>query len=315
MGTLHHLIAQHGKDRARELVLPEERPLLDIAQAVMADEHGEISTTYSGFCLLTSLPHKRLADDQTWRREGYRVSITVEPGTLPVSRTEEVRYGIPYGARARLLLIYMQSRAIQTQSRVVEMGASMNEWLGRMGIDRPGGETYRAIQEQIRRIAACRLTFYWDDEDVFRRANIVEGGRGLSVPMMKEIGREIGQNPAQKALWQPVIEIGDTFYKALAEHPVPLAEAAVRALRDKSMSLDIYIWLAYRLHSLKKSQPITWAALNAQFGGYKLVRQFKPHFVQALSAALAAYPEANVEVDDGGIILKPSRPPIARLTA
>jgi hypothetical protein len=54
--------------------------------------------------------------------------------------------------------------------------------------------------------------------------------------------------------------------------------------------------------------------VHAQFGtGFKAVRQFKPRFTEALQAALAAYPEARVDLADKAITLHPSRPPIARL--
>ena len=80
---------------------------------------------------------------------------------------------------------------------------------------------------------------------------------------------------------------------------MPLLEAAIRQLRDRSISLDIYVWLAWRLHRLAKSTNISWPALHAQFGtGFKAIRQFKPRFAEALEAALAAYPEARVEVSD-----------------
>lgn len=76
-------------------------------------------------------------------------------------------------------------------------------------------------------------------------------------------------------------------------------------------ALDIYIWLAYRLRSLDRGTNISWKALHAQFGGgYKHVRQFRPRFIEALKRASAAYPEARVEVDADGLILRPSRPPI-----
>ena len=39
---------------------------------------------------------------------------------------------------------------------------------------------------------------------------------------------------------------------ALSEHPVPVSESALRAIRPRSMVIDIYIWLAYRLHALKR---------------------------------------------------------------
>ena len=80
------------------------------------------------------------------------------------------------------------------------------------------------------------------------------------------------------------------------------------------MALDIYVWLAYRLHVLGQSTSISWASLHAQFGaGFKLLRQFKPHFLDAFAAAAAAYPDAKLDIGEGGITLYPSRPPVARL--
>jgi hypothetical protein len=87
--------------------------------------------------------------------------------------------------------------------------------------------------------------------------------------------------------------------EALLVSPVPVLEAAIRQLRDRSISLDIYVWLAWRLHRLAKSTNISRPALHGQFGtGFKAIRQFKPQFAEALEAALAAYPEARVEVSD-----------------
>ena len=308
MGVLHNLIIKHGKERARDLVPIPDRPLIDIASSVLSDEGSEISTTYSGFCLLTALPHKKLDDNQVWERAGNRVSIRVEPGYLPV-RGDNRLYGIPFGARARLLLIYMQSVAIKSKSNVVEMGDNMCAWLNRMDI-KPGGETYKSIHEQTKRIAACRLTFFYEGDfkkEGFTKTSIVDSGFSLT---------DICRNSSQKMLWQPTIQLSDAFFKALNDHPVPLSEAAICALKEKSMSLDIYIWLAYRLHALSKQQKITWSALHGQFGGgYKLVRQFKVYFIQALQAALAAYPDAHIDLEEDGLILQPSPPPIARLSA
>ncbi len=80
------------------------------------------------------------------------------------------------------------------------------------------------------------------------------------------------------------------------------------------MALDIYIWLAYRLHALTQPAPISWTSLHAQFGtGFKLVRQFKPQFLDALAAATAAYPDARIGVTETNVTLHPSRPPVARI--
>ena len=38
---------------------------------------------------------------------------------------------------------------------------------------------------------------------------------------------------------------------------------------------------------------------------------FKPTFRQALDLALSVYPDAQVGMDESGVTLKPSRPPVA----
>jgi hypothetical protein len=77
------------------------------------------------------------------------------------------------------------------------------------------------------------------------------------------------------------------------------------------MVIDTYIWLAYRLHALKRDVEVGWPALYSQFGaGYKHIRQFRAQFIEALQLALAAYPDANVSLGDRGVILRPSRPSI-----
>jgi len=79
--------------------------------------------------------------------------------------------------------------------------------------------------------------------------------------------------------------------------------------------LDIYIWLAYRLHVLKKNVEIGWPALHAQFGGgYQVIRQFRARFLEALELALAAYPDGRVTLGERGLILHPSRPAITKVS-
>jgi hypothetical protein len=73
---------------------------------------------------------------------------------------------------------------------------------------------------------------------------------------------------------------------------------------------------AYRLHSLTRPTPITGTAIHAQFGaGFRLVRQIKPTFTEALNLALAVYPEAGVRVEKEGIVLHPSPPAVPKTEA
>ena len=301
---VHRLVLLHGREAAREMVPHERRTLVDIAAEVLADETQSIGISYTGFCL-TSLPHKRLADDQAWEKKGHKVSLLIEPGRMK-TKGKTVLYGVPYGARARMILLYLQTQAVRTGSREIELGRSMRAWLERMGVAY-GGETAKALREQAARISACSLKFFWEDD---RR-----GAEGWAAGRIVTSGLRFhaAGGEAQEVLWEDRVELDATFYQALCKHPVPLLEAAIRQLRDRSMSLDLYVWLAWRLHTLDRETPISWPAIFGQFGeGYAQLRHFKPRFIEALAAAVAAYPDAKVDVGDAGVRLRPSRPPIGK---
>ncbi len=304
---VHQLVLIHGRERAREMVEPRHRGLVDIAAEVLADESQAIGISYTGFCL-TSLPHKQLPDDQAWQRKGHKVTLLIEPGRM-VRRGVTTLHGVPYGARARMILLYLQTQAIRTGSREVELGRSMSDWMSRMGIVW-GGETAKALREQATRISACSLKFFWDEDH--------QGSEGWGRSAIVASGLRFGatRDDDQGVLWEDRVLLDETFFKALKDHPVPLQEAAIRELRDRSLSLDLYVWLAWRLHHLERPITLSWLSAYAQFGGgFKEMRHFRPRFVEALAAALAAYPEARVSVMDAGLELRPSRPPVALRTA
>jgi len=301
---VRELVLIHGRERASAMVPDKHRSLVNIAAEVLADEQQRIGISYTGFCL-TSLPHKRLADDTVWEKRGHRVTLMIEPGRMK-SKGKTVLYGVPFGARARMILLYLQTMAVRTSNREVELGRSMRAWLERMGVAY-GGETAKALREQASRISACSLKFFWegDEEDGWTASRIVNSGLRFHTMHAER----------QSSLWEDRVVLDEIFYKALRNHPVPLQEAAIRQLRDRSMSLDLYVWLAWRLHTLGKPTPISWAAIHGQFGaGFQAIRHFRPRFLDALGAAVAAYPEARVQLYDGGVVLHPSRPPVARLT-
>jgi hypothetical protein len=300
---VRRLVLVHGRDQARQMVLPEHKGLVDIAAEVLADDAGRIGITYAGFCL-TGLPHKRLPDEQAWEKKGHKVTLLIEPGRMKVGRGAPCIHGVPYGARARMILLYLQTQAIRTGSREVELGRSMRDWLGRMGLSW-GGETGKALREQAARIAACSLKFFWEGEesDGWAKGGFVRSGLRF---------HHRGEDERQADMWEDRVVLDEVFYEALRKHPVPLREAALRELSDRSASLDLYIWLAYRLHTLNRATPVRWAALREQFGAaYAESHTFKRDFRKALAPAVAAYPEARVDIADDGVILHPSPPPVA----
>src|ERR1700750_2784645 len=173
----------------------------------------------------------------------------------------------------------------------------MHAWLARMGIS-GGGKNYRLVSEQARRISACRLTFLTEIPGAELRQN------GAFV--QNAITLTAASDQRQRALWQDRVRLDDGFWRSLRDHPVPVREEAIRAIGTRSLAIDVYIWLAYRLHALTRLTPVSWPALHAQVGaGCRLVRQIKPTFLEALSLALAVYPEARVDTDRDGVVLHP----------
>jgi Plasmid encoded RepA protein len=301
MAEVHQLIIQHGIDEARrQAVTKHERMVIEAAYQVLSDDAERMGFTYSGFAL-TSLPHKP-QQGTTWRREGHNLTLVLQAG---VDRNEK-NLGLPYGSYARFILLFLQSEAIRTQSREVELGRSMRVWLGsKMGLS-IGGMTYKNVSEQAKRISGCSLTFFADRDGAQIKS------RGGFVKTEITMTNVIGDQPT---LWQDRVLLDEDFYRALREHPVPVSEAALRAIGPRSLVIDIYIWLAYRLHALRRDTEVGWPSLYAQFGaGVGRIRGFRKYFIECLAIATAAYPEARIDISERGVILRPSRPAIAKVS-
>lgn len=295
MGDIHELILRDGLNGAKAQAADElDLQCLETAFAVMADERQRVGIMHAGFAM-TALPHKALKD-AVWIRQGGNIKLRVESGADAHDRI----IGLPYGAIARMILLYLQTEAVRTQSREIELGRSMNQWLSSMGVSN-GGKNYQMVREQSRRLSLCRLTFYRVEDNATRVTN----GSFVRDAILP------AQDGDQLPLWRETIRLDEGFYQSLLEHPLPVREAAIREIAHRSMALDVYVWLAYRLHRLTKSTPVSWKALYDQFGGgFHRLRDFRAKFREPLALAMAAYPEANVDVDDKGVKLNPSAPPI-----
>jgi hypothetical protein len=303
MGTVHDIIESQGRQAA--LTFDFERNVVEAAAAYMSDDDGGIGFLYSGWCQ-AALPHRKLPDDQGWQVEGDRYCLIVEPGMRKGPNGQPVHVGVPFGSRARLILIYLQSEALRTQSREIMLGKSLRDWLERMKIP-VGGGNMTIVREQTERISRCRLTFE------IRKGNRV----GLSNQSIMDTAiflEASDEDEGQRALFVQTARLSEAFFEGLRKHPVPIEEAAIGAISNNSMAIDIYVWLAYRLHSLSKPTPLTWRTVKAQFGsGFAAMNNFKLRFMQNLRLALAVYPQARVEDNtERGLILHPSPPPVTK---
>ena len=313
MGEVHRLIEAHGRQGA--LAFVEDRRVVDIAADYLADEDTGLGFLYSGWAQ-TALPHKRLADDQVWQVRTDHASLLVEPGRKPTPDGGVSWVGVPYGSRARLIMLYLQTEALRTQSREIELGKSLRAWLSKMGIP-VGGKSIADIRDQAERIARCRLSFEIKRKGssslvqqlIIEKALFTDQG---SLGVDSTGGPEIVDSRGSPHFLERT-KLSESFYEQLLAHPFPIEEAAIRGINRHSMALDIYCWLAYRLHALSAPTTVTWKALHAQFGaGNDRLRRFRETFLENLKLAVAVYPGAGIEVLEQGLRLSPSRAPVAQ---
>ena len=298
MAEIHKLLEQHGKQAV--LQLDVDRRVVEAAAGYLTAEDGEVGFLYSGWAQ-SALPHKRLADDASWQVHTDHVSLVVQPGLRPSLAGDPVSVGVPYGSRARLIILYLQSEALKTNSREVELGKTLHAWLRRLDIP-IGGKSMAAVKDQAERISRCRMSF-----------QIKQGNRtGLVNQSILDTAMFVEDDSTQGSLFIEKAKLSELFFEQLKKHPVPIEENAIAMIANNSMAIDIYCWLAYRLHSLPGPKLVTWKALHVQFGrGLARLDHFRWYFTQPLELALAVYPEAKVDVDARGLVLNPSRPPVA----
>jgi hypothetical protein len=110
--------------------------------------------------------------------------------------------------------------------------------------------------------------------------------------------------------WVRHIKLSDPFFQHLTEHAVPLSEEAISRLKHSSLALDLYVWLTYRLHPLKKETTVPWHALSDHFGAESNHRLLAYRLKEVLKDVVAVYPEADVEPTNRGLLLRPSKPSV-----
>ena len=213
-------------ERLPHPISDDDRRVLEIAAAFMGDERAATARfLYSGWCL-TSLPHRRIPDADAWRLDNGGVTLLVEPGRRILKSGADTFCGVPYGATARLILIFLQSEALRNNSRQVELGTSMRRWLGRLGKE-VGGKTAKLLRDQALRISTCKFSFHGH----------VSGARAIANQTIVDTAiLWETEDDRQSSLFTEGVTLSEGFYRALREHAVPL-KASVAPDSESSLAL------------------------------------------------------------------------------
>lgn len=279
--------------------------LLDAGELIRQEPPDRMDFLHTVLCQV-GLPRSRVPERSYERRNGH-VSVLLEAGKLFNGR-DFVEQPLPYGATPRLVLVHVSSEAVRTRQPAVEVGDSMRQFLLTLGMQTSGGRRggYTVLKRQMEALAACRMTL-----------GMYADGRAVTVHAdpIKRFDAWLHQDGLQRTLWPGVLELSPDFFNTLLEHAVPLDHRALAALKHSSLALDIYTWLAHRLCRVNRAGGVklSWANLKDQFGpDYTASKDFKKEFRQALRQVCAVYHDARVEEVIGGLLLFPSRAPMAR---
>lgn len=277
----------------------------------------DLAFMHAGLCQ-THLPRSRpRSNSDVWIRQSGRFRLVIQPGVLVSGTQTETRWasptnetlycGVPYGPRARLLMIWLQSEGVK--GRNIRMDNSMSAWIRSLGLPVTGGAsgTIRSIREQTSRIVTSAFSFQWSSTDG-------DGNSSQHVQNARIVdGMDLWQAAGDTSKWKTTIQISQEFYDHLREHAVPLDQRAIAYLAGKSLGLDLYCFFAHRLHRLKAPLRLSWTNLAAQFGDQGIsVYRTAQRIRECLVDVGAVYPEMRVDVEKHGLLLRNSPPPVPR---
>ena len=269
------------------------------------EDERRFSIQHTVFCQV-ALPYRDPGEEQRrWRRAQGRISLEVQAGSaINPATMEYVDVGLPWGTKPRLILAHLNGEALRQNSRKIEVESSLSAFVKRIrGFD--GGREIRAFRDQLTRLS-CALV----------RLGMVHDGRvrQISTQVVSEFDLWPELDARQRVLWPTTIKLSTEYFESLQAHAVPLNESDLGALAHSALALDLYAWLALRLHRIPPLEPVfvTWAALKEQFGpDYGRVRDFRRVFQGALRQVRARYDRALIDLDGRGITLRHSLPPVA----
>ncbi|MCE5361266.1 MAG: replication protein [Acidithiobacillus sp.] len=279
----------------------QDRKLIE-AGAQIADtppSGDDMAFTHAVLCQV-GLPRAKVEGREFIRKSGS-AWVNVQAGYLDEGNGP-VLQPIPYGVMPRLALAWVSSYAKRDNTREIPIGDSAAEFLRLMGMDDQGAR-YATLRRQMHALAACRLQLGFK-------------GRTYNGQPVEQFDAWLASGDArQRSLWPGSMILSEGYFNSLIDSSVPLDNRALMALKGSALALDVYTWLAHRLHRIEgRAVTLHWTSLREQFAqeykGKDPDKDFKKKFLPTLKKVLTVYPQAKVKTIPGGLLLISSPPPI-----
>ena len=250
------------------------------------------------------------------------------PRTNPRQRTQYVRRNgpytlvmsatgyparLPYGNIPRLLLAWVCTEAVRTQSRELVLGRSLYEFMRRLGMeDRSGGVNGQRtrLRNQMTRLFRCSVQLQQSDGDH-------EVTVSSLIADKSEYWWHAAEGPNRPGLFDSTIRLGEEFFNEILAHPVPLDMHILRSLKRSPLGLDLYVWLVYRTFTLRAPLCLSWRQVLRQFGAdpakesrKNSVQNFRRQCLREMKKIKRAWPDLSYHTVTGGLVIEPCPPRI-----
>ncbi|MCB1509661.1 MAG: hypothetical protein KDJ36_02065 [Hyphomicrobiaceae bacterium] len=250
---------------------------------------------------IVGLPYERLPPGQQhYARQQGNMALDVSAGILRDPNGKVLAQPIPFGPKARLILMHLCSQAIQQKSATIEIADTFTGFVRDMGYSDSAGKRgpLTAFKEQLNALAACSMRLsVWNGESV----------RTRNITPIDEMDLWLTHTPEQRSLWPSTVTFSPAMYDSLKRHALPLNAQVVRAFAASARKLDLYFWLGWRMHNIDAPLTLSWAALYEQFGGTNSnARDFKRHFKHDLAEIRQVLQKLPARLSEVGLTIEPA---------
>nr|BAA89406.1 replication protein [Rhodopseudomonas palustris] len=242
------------------------------------------------------------------RKQG-NMALDLSAGFLRDGEGKKILQPLPFGPKARLVMMHLCSEAIRQKTPTIEIAESFTAFVREMGFSDSGGRKgpLTAFKEQINALAACTM-----------RVSVWDGVRAKTktVNPFDEVEVWLPPHLDQRSLWPSTVTFNPVFFESLQQRALPLNANAVRAFAGSARKLDLYFWLGYRLHNIRHPVTMSWKALSEQFGqGFTRPRAFRAQLIEELTHIKEVLPKLPLKLTQYGISIEPADPAVLALPA
>ena len=230
------------------------------------------------------------------------------PYTLLVTATGGAR--LPYGILPRLLLTWVCTEAVRTQTREIALGDSLSSFMRDLNIYSSAGNARARLRDQMQRLFGCTVSLVYED---------TSSTTTMTAPIARRT--EFWNERPLDGPWDSLIELGEDFFNEVITCPVPVDRHILHAIKRSPLGLDLYFWLVYKTFNLKTPLRLTWPLLYRQFGAdptstsATTQQAFRRDCLRELKKIKMAWSGLRYATPKGALLISPSRPRVAPLAA